>query len=209
MSYIFKFSIPLWVGLVTLHFGTATSRRHHAVKCSREIRFCEFTPKSSAFFLGKKIWKWFCDFCCHWDHLSLCSNQSHCGNAHTDPLFNSLKLLKIKDIFDVQCMKFWYKFVNNNVPTYFASMFRYNHELYEIQTRSHELLHLYPFRTSNAHNALRHRIPELLCKFPTAVLEKARTHSIMSFASHVKFHLIDSYCSECMIPQCYICARST
>ena len=130
-------------------------------------------------------------------------------NAHTDPLFKSLKLLKIKDIFDVQCMKFWYKFINNNEPTYFASMFRYNHELYEIQTRSHELLHLYPFRTSNAHNALRHRIPELLCKFPTAVLEKARTHSIMSFASHVKFHLIDSYCSECVIPQCYICARST
>ena len=48
-------------------------------------------------------------------------------NAHTDPLFKSLKLLNIKDIFDVQCMKFWYKFVNNNVPTYFASMFRYNH----------------------------------------------------------------------------------
>ena len=128
---------------------------------------------------------------------------------NTEPLFKSLKLLKIKDIFDVQCMKFWYKFVNNNVPTYFASIFRYNHELYEIQTRSHERLHLYPFRTSNAHNTLRHRIPELLCKFPTAVLEKVRTHSIMSFASHVKFHLIDSYCSECVIPQCYICARST
>ena len=63
-------------------------------------------------------------------------------------------------------------------------------------------IHSYPFRT--AHNALRHGIPELLCKFPTA-----RTHSIMSFASHVKFHLIDSYCSECVIPQCYICARST
>ena len=52
-------------------------------------------------------------------------------NAHTDPLFNSLKLLKINDIVDVQCMKFWYKFVNNNVPTYFASMFRYNHEFYD------------------------------------------------------------------------------
>ena len=139
--------------------------------------------------------------------LRIMTNSKY--NAHTDPLFKSLKLLKIKDIFDVQCMKFWYKFVNNNVPTYFASMFRYNHELYEIQTRSHELLHLYPFRTSNAHNAPRHRIPELLCKFPTAVLEKARTHSIMAFASHVKFHLIDSYCSECVIPQCYICARST
>ena len=124
-------------------------------------------------------------------------------NAHTDPLFKSLKLLKIKDIFDVQCMKFWYKFVNNNVPTYFASMFRYNHELYDIQTRNHERLHRYPFRTTNANNARRRRIPELLCKFPTAVLEKARTHSIMSFTSHVKFHLNDSYCSGCVIPQCY------
>ena len=66
-------------------------------------------------------------------------------NAHTDLLFKSLKLLKIKDIFDVQCMKIWYKFVNNNVPTYFASMLRYNRELYDIQTRSHELLHLFRF----------------------------------------------------------------
>ena len=28
-------------------------------------------------------------------------------NAHTDPLFQSLKLFKIKDIFDAQCMKTW------------------------------------------------------------------------------------------------------
>ena len=49
-------------------------------------------------------------------------------NAHTDPLFNSLNLFWIKDIFDVQCMKISYKFVSNNVPTYFTSMFRYNRE---------------------------------------------------------------------------------
>ena len=97
-------------------------------------------------------------------------------NAHTDPLFKSLKLLKIKDIFDVHCMKIWYKFVNNNVPTYFASMFRYNRELNDIQTRSHELLHLYPIRTSNARNALRHRIPELLCKYPTFITVKPSHH---------------------------------
>ena len=106
-------------------------------------------------------------------------------------------------------MKIRYKFVNNNVPTYFASMFRYNHELYDIQTTSHELLHLYPVRTSNVLNAVRHRIPELFCKYPTAVLEIARTHSITSFTSHVKFHLLDSYCTDCLIPQCYICTRLT
>ena len=91
----------------------------------------------------------------------------------------------------------------------FLFMFRYNHDLYDIQIRSHERLHLYPLRTSNAHSAMRHRIQELLCRFPTAVLKKSRTHSITSFASHAKFHLIDSYCSECVIPQCYICVRST
>ena len=82
----------------------------------------------------------------------------------------------------------------------FLFMFRYNHDLYGIQIRSHERLHLYPLRTSNAHSAMRHRIQELFCRFPTAILEKSRTHSITSFASHAKFHLIDSYCSECVIP---------
>ena len=126
-------------------------------------------------------------------------------NAHTHPLFKSLKLLKIKDIFDVQCMKIRYKFVNNNVLTLLPCLDTTVN--YDIQTRSREILHLYPVRTSNARNALRHRIPELLCKYPTFVLEKARTHSIMSYTSHVKFHLLDSFCSDCLVPQCYICTR--
>ena len=67
-------------------------------------------------------------------------------NVHTDSLFKRLKLLKIKDVFYVQCMKFCYKFVTNTLPTYFTSVFRYNHKLYDIQCRSHELLHLYPVR---------------------------------------------------------------
>ena len=32
-------------------------------------------------------------------------------NAHTEPLLKQLHLLNVKDIFDIQCMKFWYKFV--------------------------------------------------------------------------------------------------
>ena len=47
--------------------------------------------------------------------------------------------------------------------------------------------------SSNARNALKHRIPECLCKFPTDVLDKAHIHSIVSFASHVEFNHVDSY----------------
>ena len=71
-------------------------------------------------------------------------------NAHTKPLLIELKLLKIKDIFDLQCMKFWYNFVNGTVPAFFASMFQYNHKIYEIGTRNHHSLHLYPVRTISA-----------------------------------------------------------
>ena len=99
--------------------------------------------------------------------IRIMTNSKH--NAHKDPLFENLKLLLIKDK-DVQCIKLWYRFVNNNVPTYLASMCRYNYELYDIQTRSHVRLNIYPFRTNNDHNAQRHCIPALLCKFPTAVL---------------------------------------
>ena len=37
-------------------------------------------------------------------------------NSHTEPLFKELKLLKIFDIFKIQCMKFWYKFKNKTLP---------------------------------------------------------------------------------------------
>ena len=33
----------------------------------------------------------------------------------TEPLFKVLEMLKVKNIFDVQCMKFWYEFVNNSI----------------------------------------------------------------------------------------------
>ena len=65
-------------------------------------------------------------------------------NAHTDPLFKDLEMLKVKVIFDVQCLKLWYKFINNELPHFFKSMFTYNHELYETETSCHGMLHLYP-----------------------------------------------------------------
>ena len=95
-------------------------------------------------------------------------------NAHTEPLLKQLHLLNVKDIFDVQCMKFWYKFVNKKVPNYFRDMFKYNHEVHDIGTRSHDRLHLYPTRTSGARNVLRHHLPELLNTFPNIWKTKLR-----------------------------------
>ena len=126
-------------------------------------------------------------------------------NAHTEPLFKQLHLLKVKDIFENQCLKFWYKYVNNKLPNYFRNMFTYNHELHEIETRNHDRLHLYPTRTSGARNVLRHHIPELLNKFPPHLVERFKTHSLYSVSHHVKCYLIDLYSYDCDEIDCYIC----
>ena len=68
-------------------------------------------------------------------------------NAHTESLFKELKLLK--DIFDVQCMKFWYKATNGLLPKLFRGMFSYNHEIHDIATRGHDN-HSFPTWTSGA-----------------------------------------------------------
>ena len=61
-----------------------------------------------------------------WDHISklqklalhIMTNSQY--NVHAGPLFKPMHLLKVKDIFDIQCLKFWYEYVNNNCQIIFA-----------------------------------------------------------------------------------------
>ena len=131
------------------------------------------------------------------------TNSSY--NAHTEPLFKRLNLLKAKDIFDVQCVKFWYKFVNNKLPNYFCDMFKSNDEIHDIETRNHDRLHVYPTRTRGARNVLRHHIPELLNKFPQYLIDRIKTHSKYSFSHQIKCYLDDLCSYECNDTNCYVC----
>ena len=45
-------------------------------------------------------------------------------NAHTDPLFKELKILKFHDLFEFSCNKFMFKFTNNLLPNSFCNMFQ-------------------------------------------------------------------------------------
>ena len=49
--------------------------------------------------------------------LRIMTNSKY--NAHTDPIFKGLEMLNVKDIFDVQCLKLWCKFVTNELPNFF------------------------------------------------------------------------------------------
>ena len=121
-------------------------------------------------------------------------------NAHTEPLFKQLHLQKVNDIFDAQCLTFWYKLVNKKLP-HFRDMFKYNYELHDIHTRSHDRLHF----ASGARNILRHHIPELLYKFPEYLIDRIKTHNLYSISYHIKCYLINLYSYNCGIIECQIC----
>ena len=47
-------------------------------------------------------------------------------NAHTEPLFRELSLLKVNHIFQLQCLKLYYNITNGRTPAFFLSMFVLN-----------------------------------------------------------------------------------
>ena len=101
-------------------------------------------------------------------------------------------------------MKFWYK----SLSVFFGAMFIFNDELYQIETRGQNQLHLFPTRTVSARNVLRHHVPDLLQEYPRAITQRANTHSIESFVTLLKAYIIESYSYVCTDINCYSCRRN-
>ena len=59
-------------------------------------------------------------------------------NSHTDPLFKSLNLLKVDDIFQSKCVSFFYKHENNNLPSYFRNIFNHTNLTHSYNTRNRD-----------------------------------------------------------------------
>ncbi len=57
-------------------------------------------------------------------------------NAHTEPIFKQILLLKVIDILKLQELKFYHKFKNNKLPIYLQSLpVHYNFDIHEHNTR--------------------------------------------------------------------------
>ena len=134
-----------------------------------------------------------------------------CGskyNAHADPLFKELKLLKIQDIFMLQCTKFYYNFTHNKLPLYFDNFFQRNADFHIHDTRNRNRVYLAGINNETTRKCIRVHIPNLINNLPANVKEKLDTHSLPGFTHYVKMYYIGRYSTECSIRNCYICNRS-
>ena len=92
-------------------------------------------------------------------------------------MFKRLNLLKVDANFTCQCMSFYHKYVNNNVPLFCKSLFTCNatHHEYHTVTR-HNLQLVIPYsHTSRARKSIRYHLPFLLRTMPQCVIEKVHT----------------------------------
>ena len=127
-----------------------------------------------------------------------------CGkyNSHTEPIFKRLNLLKVDDIFTCQCMSFYHKYVNHNVPLFCKSLFTCNATHHEYHTRHSLQLGIPYSHTSRTRKSVRYHLPSLLRSMPQCVIEKVQTHSL-KWALFI--HLLSQYNDSCSIVNCYIC----
>ena len=127
-------------------------------------------------------------------------------NAHTEPLFKKMDLLKVSDICKLQEIKFYYKLVNKQLPIYFDTFnFQANSNLHDHNTRTRQQLHVTRVNHAFATTNLRHNIIQTVNNTPENVIGKVFTHSINGMTTYAKKYLIRNYETTCTITNCYVC----
>ena len=123
-------------------------------------------------------------------------------NAHTMPLLKQENLLSLEDMYKLNCLKFYHKYLNSNLPEYFQGFYGRANRTYNTRNTLPDIQHT---RTNIAKNRLRHYIPNLLRNTSESVLSKLSTHSLKGFSEYTKRYYIEKYQSTCSILNCYIC----
>ena len=126
-------------------------------------------------------------------------------NAHTDPLFKKLHLVKLSDLFTVNVYKIYYKLRHVSLPTYVANMFKDFSRNHEHETRQALILDEPNVNTSNGENCIRYLLPRIINKTNHTIVTMVDTYSYQGFVNFVKNDMIGHYNENCSISNCYIC----
>ena len=129
-------------------------------------------------------------------------------NAHTEPIFKELKLLKVGDILKLQELKFYYKYRHNLLPGYLLELpFQLNTSTHSYATRQQLNIHQPLVKHEYAKKSLRFDLPRIVNSTPDLILDKIFTHSLDGYSWYIKQYIIGTYKDRCTIENCYICSR--
>ena len=125
--------------------------------------------------------------------------------AHTDPLFKKLNTLKVHDIFKLRAIKFYFRYVQNQLPSYFHDIVALPLQTHSYHTRNRETVHLPKPAKSTSEQCIRYYIPSLIRHLPTCITEKLYTHSYYGLSNYTKMYFLLQYEVVCTVPNCFVC----
>ena len=92
-------------------------------------------------------------------------------NAHTEPLFKNLKLLKIEHILKLHELKLYYKFIHIRLPVYLKKLkLDQNSSIHNINTRGQHNIHTTRVQHKFAKHSLLYTLPRTINNTPSIIV---------------------------------------
>ena len=123
-------------------------------------------------------------------------------NSHTSPLFRKMNLLKIEDIFTVQCIKLYLKYKLDILPEYHSLQIVTNSDIHSHFTRHNQDLHQQPTKKTLEEQLLNFKIAQEWNKIPNYIKDNLKT---ISSIGKLKQYLISKYKINCTKRNCDEC----
>ena len=109
-------------------------------------------------------------------------------DAHTEPIFKLLKILKLSDIYRSQICEFMFSFKKGLLPDAFSEMFLLTNQIHHYNTRNSNSFYLFSCRTNIRKFAIRFQGPKLFNSFSTEI---QYADSFSQFKSKLKTSLLN------------------
>ena len=110
-------------------------------------------------------------------------------NAHTEPLFKNLQILKLKDIFTFHLSQIMYSFINISLPDPLMTMFTVGRNIHSHDTRHLHQPHIQYRKTAFLSKTFIHQAPETWYKLPETIRQLRSRHT---FNIYVKKFLMNA-----------------
>ena len=129
--------------------------------------------------------------------------------AHTEPICKTLSLLKVTDMFVIAMWKFFFKLMNNTLPSYFDIMKPELPRVCNYHEIRRPVFHIPPIKHQFAELLVKVQLIRLLNSERSVmrITSKVHTHSFIGFKLFIKNIIIDNYKDYCDIINCYSCNR--
>ena len=127
-------------------------------------------------------------------------------NAHTGPIFKSLKILTIHDIYRLNCCKLFWKKIHKKLPQLFLELIPLNNETHSYETRQQNNVRPASSKTRLSDQQLSIKIATAFNNLSNS-LKDSINMSIVSFSKNIKAHFLLKYPNTCPKPDCYNCKK--